>query len=95
LLEFVLRNKILETQITILTPFPGTKLYAVLKKQNRLLPLSWDWYSMVNLTFEHPAFEPQDIEKKVADLLWKIYSEENSKARLEHFKQIYKNNFLV
>ncbi|HLE05689.1 MAG TPA: radical SAM protein, partial [Anaerolineales bacterium] len=50
--EFIDRSRLLEVQITILTPFPGTRLYQRLLAEGRLLyPGAWDRCTLFDVNF--------------------------------------------
>ena len=49
---FIERSRLLEVQITVLTPFPGTRLYDRLLAEGRLLyPGAWDRCTLFDVNF--------------------------------------------
>src|SRR5262249_53350344 len=50
--EFAMRIPLYDVQITVLTPFPGTPLYARLLREGRILaPNRWDLCTMFDVNF--------------------------------------------
>jgi len=54
--DFLYENPVFELDIAVLTPMPGTRLHARLKKEGRLFQEKWD-----NYTWYHVNFEPQNL----------------------------------
>ena len=50
--DFVLENRVV-SKYSIVTPFPGTRLYDALARQGRIRPgLGWDRYNFLNVVFD-------------------------------------------
>ena len=58
-LEFIDNIKVNVIRPTIVTPFPGTKLFEKLDKENRILTYNWD-----NYDYEHVVYAPSKMSKK-------------------------------
>lgn len=88
--DFIINNNLYESQISILTPLPGTPLRERMLKTNCLLDNSWEKYTLADLTFKHPLLSKIQLE----DGLFSIYKEINSREvylnKMRHFKQIQK-----
>lgn len=70
-LEFIKRNKISVATFTLLTPFPGTELFAELKEAGRLEDDSWSMHD----TF-HVMFQPRKLTKQqLYEAYWATYQE--------------------
>jgi radical SAM superfamily enzyme YgiQ (UPF0313 family) len=54
--DFIQQNHIEVPNVNILTPFPGTELYANMEKEGRILHRKWPLYDM-----NHVVFEPQGM----------------------------------
>lgn len=67
--EFAIANKILLAQFAMLTPYPGTRLYARLKAEGRLLRDKW--WLMPNQEILAPHFRPQLMEPEQLREGWK------------------------
>jgi hypothetical protein len=48
-----------------LTPFPGTKLYADLEKEGRIMDRDWSKYDRQNVVFQPRHFTPQELQEKI------------------------------
>ncbi len=54
IIEFIKETCILEVQISMLTPLPGTPLRERFEKAGRLLPLGWDYCTFSEVVFAQP-----------------------------------------
>jgi radical SAM superfamily enzyme YgiQ (UPF0313 family) len=87
--DFIEKSRLLEAQITILTPFPGTRLHQRLKKENRLLKEAyWDRCTLFDINFVPRNMSVQQLEDGLAWLGSEIYSEGAFNRRKEHYKQV-------
>lgn len=63
--EFILDSKIDTTQLTILTPLPGTRLYKRLRQEGRLLrtnyPDDWKHYDFTEVVFRPKHMTPDEL----------------------------------
>jgi len=89
--NFIIDNYIFESQITILTPLPGTKLRERLIKEHRLLNTCWNNYSMINVNYIHPNMTTEEIETGLVDIYKQIFQEKIILQKMEYFKKIHKN----
>ncbi len=60
-LEFVERAKIEVAYYSILTPYPGTRLYQRLSEENRLLTRDWSLYDTSHVVFRPKTFTPDEL----------------------------------
>jgi radical SAM superfamily enzyme YgiQ (UPF0313 family) len=62
-LEFVMKHRVDYLQLRILVPFPGTRLYERLLKEDRLFAPKWwlDGYSTETLLFRPKGMSPDDL----------------------------------
>jgi radical SAM superfamily enzyme YgiQ (UPF0313 family) len=83
--SFITENQI-HPQIVILTPIPGTRLYARLKRENRLLPEPfWDQLSPYRVCFEPKLLSKKELADGFAWMIKKLFSEEVVKERKRHY----------
>ncbi|HEX9444749.1 MAG TPA: radical SAM protein [Candidatus Binatia bacterium] len=67
--EFIERSGLLEVQITIFTPFPGTRLYDRLAAEGRLLyPGAWDRCTLFDVNFRPRGMSVEQLEDGVMRL---------------------------
>lgn len=88
--EFVEKTNIYATNITILTPFPGTELYKIYQNDNRLIGNDWSCYSGFELNHSLTNMTQEEFEKFYMELNKRINSSERMNSMLEYFKQILK-----
>ncbi len=90
--DFIEKSQLLEAQITVLTPFPGTRLYQRLKTEGRLLKeIYWDRCTLFDVNFVPKNMSVEQLENGLAWLGSQIYSEEAYSRRKRHYKQIVRN----
>lgn len=73
-LKFAIRQKIDTIQMSILTPFPGTKVYADLKEQGRIFSLDWDLYDGQHIVFTPKLLSPKKLQLNVTRAYERFYS---------------------
>jgi radical SAM superfamily enzyme YgiQ (UPF0313 family) len=61
--DFAIENKIETATFHILTPFPGTRLFATLEQERRILHRDWDRYDTRHVVFEPRRMTPSQLEK--------------------------------
>jgi len=84
------------SQYSILTPFPGTPIYAMLKKKNLLDTENWDMYTVLKsvINYEKLGLSKKLVERKLTKAYLKFYT--RPKYILEHgsmFKVLIKTLF--
>lgn len=85
-LEFVERTRLYEAQITYLTAFPGTPLYARLEAEGRLLePRRWELCTLFDVNFRPARMTPQELRAGFFELTEKLYSREALERRRSGF----------
>ncbi|MFH1003534.1 MAG: radical SAM protein [Chloroflexota bacterium] len=90
--DFIEKSQLLEAQITVLTPFPGTRLYQRLKTEGRLLKeIFWDRCTLFDTNFVPKNMTVEQLEDGLAWLGSRIYSEEAYGRRKRHYRQIVSN----
>ncbi|MFA5389266.1 MAG: radical SAM protein [Candidatus Omnitrophota bacterium] len=92
-IDFIVANKIYASQITTLTPLPGTRLRDRLLEENRILSTSWDNYTFGDVNFLPKKMTPVQLQKGLVKIYQKIYSKEVRKKIGKHFKKIYLKMF--
>ncbi len=91
-LEFIEESQLLEVQLTILTPFPGTRLYRRMKQEGRLLKeVYWDRCTLFDINFVPKNMTVEQLEDGGVWLGSQVYGEEAYNLRKDHYKQIIRN----
>lgn len=81
-----------EVQVTILTPFPGTPLYASLLRQNRLLrPHDWSLCTLFDVNFLPARMSVDELRSGFRSLVGKLYTSEALAERRAPFFRHLRN----
>ncbi len=90
--EFVDRSRLLEVQVTVLTPFPGTPLYDRLRREGRLLrERFWDRCTLFDVNFRPKGMSVEELEAGMRWLFGEIYNESQFSGRKRHYMEIAKH----
>ncbi len=86
--NFVEKSGLYEVQVTLQTPFPGTKLYEDLKKAGRLLKENaWELATLFDLNFIPENMTVKELNTHFSQLVQRLYSKEFTKQRKTQFYQ--------
>lgn len=89
-LAYARELELFDVQVTILTAFPGTPLYAELFKQNRIIKnKAWQLCTLfdINIYFRH--ISTSEFDSKFKQMVHELYGEEFTNWRKENFKNKY------
>lgn len=90
--RFVKSSGLLEVQVTVLTPFPGTALYRRLKAEKRLLADTyWDRCTLFDVNFQPKGMSVAQLEQGLEYLMSALYSAEATNARKRRFGEIVRS----
>jgi radical SAM superfamily enzyme YgiQ (UPF0313 family) len=85
-LDFVDEAQPFDVQITVLTPFPGTPLYARLLAQGRIIePGRWDLCTLFDVNFAPSHMSPDELRSGMYWLAERLYNEPAAHARQARF----------
>jgi radical SAM superfamily enzyme YgiQ (UPF0313 family) len=89
--DFVRESGLLEVQITVQTPFPGTPLYRRLQREGRLLQdRFWDRCTLFDVTYQPKHMSVADLEAGMRWLFSEIYNEQEFLRRKRQYMEIAK-----
>ncbi len=89
--EFIERSSLLEVQLTVLTPFPGTPLYARLKQEGRLLQdRYWDRCTLFDVNYRPRQMTVEQLEDGLRWLFSEVYNEREFNKRKRTYMEIVK-----
>ncbi len=88
--EFANRNHLMGSQVTILTPFPGSRLRRRLEREGRILHSDWSWYTAWNAVIRHPNFAPEELEADAMLFFRTVFSQAAYRSRAAHFREVWK-----
>ncbi|MBM3822223.1 MAG: radical SAM protein [Verrucomicrobia bacterium] len=84
--DFVRESSLYEVQVTVLTPFPGTPLYARLKQEGRLIEeTAWDACTLFDVNLRPKQMSVARLEAGMVDLIKRLYSAEETRSRRRRF----------
>lgn len=84
--DFVRESGLFEVQITVMTAFPGTPLYARLRREGRLLaPEAWETCTLFDINYRPAKMSVAELRAGLVDLSHKIYSAEFTEQRRRRF----------
>lgn len=86
-LDWIVKNKIETVTSHILTPYPGTKVYEKLKKENRIIDDDLSHYNTAHVVFQPKKMTPKELYKGYLWMYQKIYSFENIVKRMPNAKE--------
>ena len=89
LVEFLLEIDLDLAEFTVLTPFPHTKAWDDLKRQNRILTYDWDLYSADRVVYQPRHMAPERLQE-LLDWAWDtFYQDESQEIKMSKlFQQV-------
>jgi radical SAM superfamily enzyme YgiQ (UPF0313 family) len=91
LIDFLLEIELDVAEFTVLTPFPHTKAYTELSRQNRILSTDWNDFSADQVVFQPKNMSPERLQE-LLDYAWNtFYQDEPQSIKMAKlFKQVVK-----
>jgi radical SAM superfamily enzyme YgiQ (UPF0313 family) len=90
--DFIQESRLLEVQITVLTPFPGTRLYERLQSEGRLLyPGSWDRCTLFDINFRPRHMTVERLEEGLIELWKSTWNAKAFRERKQHYRQLLRS----
>lgn len=87
-ISFINGNCLLGAQITLLTPFPGSRLRERLEREKRIINSDWQWYTAWNAVITHDNFTSDELESGLIKIYRSIYNEQSYRKRASYFRKI-------
>lgn len=94
LYKFIEETSLYATNITVLTPFPGTETYEKYKSEGRLISEDWSDYNGFELTFKPNNMTIEEFKKGYMNLNVQLNSTDRMNRMIEHFKTVFTNKSL-
>jgi len=88
LYKFVEETLLYATNITVLTPFPGTELYKQYESEGRLISKDWSMYNGFDLTFQPKNMTCNEFYNGYAELNTRLNSTDRMNKLINHFKSL-------
>ena len=88
-LEFVRESGLYEVQVTFLTAFPGTPLYARLKREGRIIrDGAWELCTLFDINFVPKNMSIEQLQAGFLRLVESLYSADETQRRRTAFKRM-------
>src|SRR5665213_3564368 len=92
-LDFVRGSALYEVQITFMTAFPGTPLYARLKKEGRILrDRAWELCTLFDINFQPKSMSIAELQNGFLGLGKQLYCAGETQTRRARFKRMLKTS---
>ncbi len=89
--DFIRASNLLEVQLTVQTPFPGTPLYHRLKRDERLITERyWDRCTLFDVNYRPAKMSVDELEEGFVWLASKVYSDKDFNRRKRHYMDLTK-----
>jgi len=86
-LEFVRDSGLYEVQVTFLTAFPGTPLYARLRSEGRIIEENaWDKCTLFDVNIRPRRMSVEQLQHGFLNLVRQLYSEQETHTRRRRFR---------
>lgn len=80
--NFLIKNKISTVSFNVLTPYPGTKTYDDLKRENRLTTNDWKYYDHNTVVFKPKNMTAYELQMGKVNARKKFYTTKSVMQRL-------------
>ena len=92
-LDFVHDSGLYEVQATFMTAFPGTPLYARLKREDRVLrDRAWELCTLFDINFRPKNMSVEQLQSGFLKLVKQLYSAKETRERRANFKRRLKTS---
>ncbi|MEK7707145.1 MAG: DUF4070 domain-containing protein, partial [Verrucomicrobiota bacterium] len=92
-LAFVRESGLYEVQVTFLTAFPGTPLYARLKREGRIIrDQAWELCTLFDINFTPENMSVAELQSGFLGLVKQLYSAEETNERRRNFRAMLKRS---
>ena len=92
-LHFVRDSGLYEVQITFMTAFPGTPLYARLKQEGRIIrDRAWELCTLFDINFQPKNMSVDELQSGFLKVARQLYSAEETHARRTKFKRMLRTS---
>jgi radical SAM superfamily enzyme YgiQ (UPF0313 family) len=88
--EFIYETKLYGASVTVMTPYPGTKLFYSMKKEDRITTYDWDYYTIFQPVIKADNLSMERVNELYLKLLEKIMSKEYINNKVRYFTKVYK-----
>jgi len=98
--KFAVKQKVDTIQMTVLTPFPGTKVYEDLEKEKRIFTKDWSLYDGQHIVFNPKLISAKELQINILKAYTKYYSLYKSfsllfKLRIRNSAMRFMGHFII
>ena len=86
-LRFIEKTHLEAVLFSVLTPFPGTRIYETLQKENRIIDTDWERYDMNHVVFSPKKMTPGELQDGFNWAYRKLYGHRSILVRLFPFNR--------
>ena len=88
LIHFIEETKMLMPLINILTPFPGTQLFARFEKEGRILTKDWQLYDTKHVVFQPENITIEELSEGYKKIVKRVYSFDAILSKMKYYWKI-------
>jgi len=92
-IDFLMKNKVGTALFTMLTPFPGTRIYRELKDAGRILTHNWSMYDSANMVFAPKRITIDEFSRRYWQEHRKYFNFRNIGKRLFYISTMARHPF--
>lgn len=81
-LRFIERTRLEAALFSILTPYPGTRIYETMVRENRIIDTNWKHYDMNHVVFKPKNMTPRELQEGFSWAYRRLYSFRSIMKRL-------------
>jgi radical SAM superfamily enzyme YgiQ (UPF0313 family) len=85
--RFCDRNRMDAVLFSLLTPFPGTRIYQQMLRENRILHFDWEKYDMNHVVFQPRQMAPETLAQGFREAYKRVYGGASLFRRLAKFQR--------
>jgi len=72
--QFLMKNKVSTVSFNVLTPYPGTRIFEQLQREDRLMTTNWKYYDHNTVVFQPKNMTPVELQMGKLNARKKFYS---------------------
>ena len=86
-IRFIEKTHLEAVLFSVLTPFPGTRIYETLLRENRITDMDWEKYDMNHVVFRPKKMTPKELQDGFNWAYRKLYGHRSILVRLFPFNR--------
>ena len=86
-IRFIEKTHLEAVLFSVLTPFPGTRTYETLQKENRIIDTDWEKYDMNHVVFRPKKMTPKELQEGFNWAYRRLYGHRSILTRLFPFNR--------